>query len=887
MTVVSRLELDHPSLGTAGGAGLHTSIEALYVKLGNNIGSRLFYIENFANAATSDLDHNFGTDILNLRYDIYLWDTGTQVLTRVTSQTSPALSAFPVIERPSFEDFQLRITNSSGAERDLVVAVFNDVVELFGGDVADVDTTVAAEDGQALVYDNVTKKWKPGASGDASFKISAVSDPNAGIKGGTIILEDGRELQTYDGTGGASTDYGTDLSINLDTVLGGNPANATGYYLYIDLNTLGAAVVLSDTLRTVYGVVLANFALLTTTPAQVDRDRYIEIGFIKSATSGTVWSGTGASFSTTGVRQGVRSTPDLLPENLSVNPLFERSISQGVTATTVTTAAETTSPLVGKQSLKLTSQASTGTVQLAIKTIPSGYLSKLPLSYSAMILTDANNTNGDWTIGIYNTTDSVYVAGPSSILGVSSMNTIAMSWVPQASKTYEARIARTVSTASHVLLVDKQQVSNDPLPRGAIKTALGDWSSLLSLSTTWGTVTNKQIKAYRDGGFLELKGDFKVGTPAGTANFLDLPAGYVIDTAQLHTVSDTRVGWYARKENTSNNVYSGNGGGAVYYDVSDANTARVELANSIDSGQTGTYANGNSLTNSGDWIEFEYRVPIVGWSETGYIVTPSQALAETDWVDNTVLGFVQTGAGTTRSVASASAKAFRDGNGVYSVLCELKTNSSVGSDTGTSYVSTTLTPSTGLHPCDYVTNQTLTTESFVGFVQNSSGFKFSAEGSSTSYGSASWGPKLIKLASKPTWWDTYVKPSPIMGVQNANASSAGLLEYYEDYTFNVDFTGAANAGMRIVRTGKLCVLTNTAALTFTSSNNPTSSAGLIPARFRPSRTKENVYHQETTRVASAQLTSAGTLSLNFFDWAGSAQAQTTPLGDVNLFWLVD
>lgn len=302
MAVVSRLELDHPALGTTGGSGLHASIEAIYTKIGNNLADRLFYVENLADAATADLDHNFGTDLSNLRYDVYLWDTGTQVLTLITNSSSPARSAFPIIERPSFEYTQARLTNSSGAERDLVVMFYHDPIELLGNDIKDVDNTTAIEDGQTLVYDSNSGKLKPGASGDASFKVQSVTDPNAVIKGGYILLDDGRELATYDGAGGASTDYGVDITVSLDTILGSNPADATTYYLYIDLTTLGSEQTLSDNGRKVYAIEEAQLALLTTAPSATDLSIYVPLNFIRSATTGTVWSGTGSAFGTTAFR---------------------------------------------------------------------------------------------------------------------------------------------------------------------------------------------------------------------------------------------------------------------------------------------------------------------------------------------------------------------------------------------------------------------------------------------------------------------------------------------------------------------------------------------------------------------------------------------------------
>ena len=58
MSVVSRLKVDHPALGTAGGSALHASVEAIYKKIGDNMADRFFYIQNLASAGAVDVDHN-------------------------------------------------------------------------------------------------------------------------------------------------------------------------------------------------------------------------------------------------------------------------------------------------------------------------------------------------------------------------------------------------------------------------------------------------------------------------------------------------------------------------------------------------------------------------------------------------------------------------------------------------------------------------------------------------------------------------------------------------------------------------------------------------------------------------------------------------------------
>lgn len=311
MPVVSYLQLNHPALGTAGGAGLHASIEAIYSKIGDNIGDRLMVALNLNNAATVELEHNFNTPFAELRWDLYLYDEVTTALTRVTATSSPSLADFAIVANGGDPTGKIDVTNNSGAQRDLALVVFRDPIYLSEGDIKDVDiSTAAPQDGQALVWEASSSKFKPGASGDASFKLQSVSTPNAVIKGGYLLIDDGRELATYDGSGSASTDFGTDLTVSLTTIFGGAPANATAYYLYIDLQTLGSQVTLTDDGRRVYGVQQANLHLSTTPPmvegsptTGKDPRRYVPLAVIRSADAGNVWSGTGSAFRTLAVRR--------------------------------------------------------------------------------------------------------------------------------------------------------------------------------------------------------------------------------------------------------------------------------------------------------------------------------------------------------------------------------------------------------------------------------------------------------------------------------------------------------------------------------------------------------------------------------------------------------
>jgi hypothetical protein len=290
MAIVSRLELDHPALGAAGGVALHTQVEALYKKLGDSLTSRWYQLTDFDNGESVDLDHNFDMDIALLRYDIYIY-VGAQ-WTKVTTTSTPALSAFTVIEKVGDEDNQLTITNVSGGN-DLLAAVVisNDPLYLAEGDIEDIDIqTVAPEDGQALVYESASKKFKPGASGDASFKVQSIAaNGTMVIKGGYLIDDSGREYATHDGAGSASTDHGVDITFDVDTLVA-SPVDNTTYNLYLDKALLSDPITLTDNSREVISVTGLHFVALTATPDSLPLERYIPIGFIRRAVG--TWSTT-------------------------------------------------------------------------------------------------------------------------------------------------------------------------------------------------------------------------------------------------------------------------------------------------------------------------------------------------------------------------------------------------------------------------------------------------------------------------------------------------------------------------------------------------------------------------------------------------------------------
>lgn len=208
MTVISRLLIDHPALNTAGGAGLHSSIETIYTRLGDAVDSRFFTQNALANAASVDFEHNFKSVLSTLRYDLYLRDTGTGELTMITDASTPALSSFTISATPSFTTTKIRVLNSSGAARDIALVVrhvdltlpkvenvtlsINSNVTLKFGRVHLVDTSAArslALPDPALSKSLIVVKDSTGSAGTNAITITRFASENIEGAAASYLLD--------------------------------------------------------------------------------------------------------------------------------------------------------------------------------------------------------------------------------------------------------------------------------------------------------------------------------------------------------------------------------------------------------------------------------------------------------------------------------------------------------------------------------------------------------------------------------------------------------------------------------------------------------------------------------------------------------------------------
>ena len=133
------------------------------------------------------------------------------------------------------------------------------------------------------------------------FNVASVSHPNVTIAGGYLALADGREIATYDGSGTASSDFGSNVVVSLATVATGSGLTVTGgpktYYLYVAINQLGSAITQTDTGRVVRAVNGAeDFYLSETASEAVNNTSYLYLGTVRTdASNNFVTVGTAAT----------------------------------------------------------------------------------------------------------------------------------------------------------------------------------------------------------------------------------------------------------------------------------------------------------------------------------------------------------------------------------------------------------------------------------------------------------------------------------------------------------------------------------------------------------------------------------------------------------------
>lgn len=227
MTILGRAKIDHPALGTVGGAGLHTSIETIYTNLANHLGGRFNAYTAIANSTVSTYEHNFGVAFEELDFAVY---TGTHpALTRVTDLVA---AGWTVIATVGFEKTKIDITTpAAGGPHTFAIFVIhsNSILEnktLKQGvidnffDVNEESAPATPSAGKVRVYAKTDKKvYRKGSdgieaqlggasgAGGVNYLVSSLKawDFEDGLSTGWSAYADAAGTSPVDGTGGSPT----------------------------------------------------------------------------------------------------------------------------------------------------------------------------------------------------------------------------------------------------------------------------------------------------------------------------------------------------------------------------------------------------------------------------------------------------------------------------------------------------------------------------------------------------------------------------------------------------------------------------------------------------------------------------------------------------------
>jgi len=119
------------------------------------------------------------------------------------------------------------------------------------------------------------------------------------------------------------------------------------------------------------------------------------------------------------------------------------------------------------------------------------------------------------------------------------------------------------------------------------------------------------------------------------------------------------------------------------------------------------------------------------------------------------------------------------------------------------------------------------------------------------------------------------------------ATQQSIKAYVDSQRENTSFSagGDLTGTVKIARAGKIVTM-SWGVLTHSSSSNPSSGAGVIPAAYRPAAEMVNMYTMANTGTRKISVSSAGTFDFEYIDWAGSLfNATDTQRGTIS--WVID
>jgi hypothetical protein len=202
MTIVSRLQLDHPALDDPGGNALHTQVEDLYIKIGDNLSARYFEVISLADSGTTTLTHNFKMPFEELAFKIYALAGAGGELT-VTDETQ-----YDIVATTGTETTQIDVTNNTGG-----VSTFAVLTQSLGGAGGQTSYTIVVDAAGEGDYLTIKEGVEAASSGDTVYirngtynegSVSILTPPGVNIIGeshGGVLIQFSGTGYLFNGSG--------------------------------------------------------------------------------------------------------------------------------------------------------------------------------------------------------------------------------------------------------------------------------------------------------------------------------------------------------------------------------------------------------------------------------------------------------------------------------------------------------------------------------------------------------------------------------------------------------------------------------------------------------------------------------------------------------------
>lgn len=610
-TTISRSKLAQPDLGHDGGALLHSRITTLREKLGDQANSRYQEYTGIANGGVVELDHNFGANLDEIEVLIY---SGSGATKQQILDPKSTANGYAVAEKAGSEELIIEITApASGGPHSF--------------------TVIALEGRQTEAKHH-------------QLLESAPSTPAAGVI--KTFWDSNKRGLTKDSLGVIGTQQTlTPVHVSSSTF------NALpGFHYICDttsnaiIATLPANIADHDVMQFSDAKKTFNTNNLTLARNGNNIDSEAADLVFNTPGDGALLVGDNTASNWVRASSGGAGGSGEAGINYFENGSFENDATTGVSATNITAAAEEASPLIGARSSKLTSTASVGTVDYAISGIDNHIIDGgYKLTVYGRYKTDSAISLGDFTVGIYNSTDAAYADGPNS-LAVDVNGRFELGFVPLTGKTYVLRVEFTDTTAGRILLIDDLKCSNDPLPEspiiGAVQTTSPTYNSESGI--TW---ARNNLTYARVGDSLHVNGLVYVSNGSGVAADFTLP---------LPTINGESITATAGNFGEATLIWGNNDDITGYLTGDGTSNVKFTFGGTVLQGSDfGTPGGGSQ-----EGMRYSAMIPISQWAAQGTSVLVSDTTKRTKWVDTSVQALTYN---TSWTPSTSLFQAYADSNG--------------------------------------------------------------------------------------------------------------------------------------------------------------------------------------------------------------------------------